>query len=368
MKKIIFTLLFLVLIAGCKENSAIVESVRLININSPVNEETSIDIKGVNLSWACEGMTSPNFTVYLGEKSDSMTSIADNILNSEYKLTTILKYSTTYYWKVVGVDEKGKVETTVSKFTTAAEGETLSAIPKAVLVYPGNNENDINSISDIIMKWNYSTAVSGYTFEVHIGETRDNLSKIDSVTGKKQYTLSRFGLQSNKKYYWKIITKDTKGNEATSEIYSFNTIKLSTDYSLITTMLKTANSSVVSVEQEVYDSRLSKIYGADSSVIGYYTATTPYGDDIKGYAGACPVLIVTDKDMKIKSVELMTKLGIYKETSSYVQRVIDAGFFNKWNGRGIKEAATLNVDTIAGSTLTSRAVLNNVKRRAALIK
>jgi Na+-translocating ferredoxin:NAD+ oxidoreductase RnfG subunit len=250
-----------------------------------------------------------------------------------------------------------------------AKGKNNSiVIPKAVPTYPAQDAADISTITDIIIKWNYSVAVAGYTFDIYTGESADKLTLFSSVTGKKQLTVTKLTFESNKKYYWKVVTKDTNGNSSESDTYSFATKKLSTNYSIVTTMVKAKDTKAAYVEEETYDKTLSKIYDSGYNIIGYYLTTTPYGDDIRGYAGPCPVLVTANIDKKITSVELMTGLAIYKETPSYIQRMTDAGFFRKWNGTDIKTSGELNVDTVAGSTLTSRAVINNIKRRVALLK
>ncbi len=370
MKKIIiFMIMALAIFTGCGssggEGSKTVT--RAVSGVSPSDSATGITVSPLNIKWTSEGMNSPIYSLYLGETKDSMAVAGENISGTEYTITTTLKNSTTYYWKVAATDVDGTVESSVMQFTTVSKDEVVSVIPKAVPSYPAQDAADISTTADIIIKWNYSLAVTGYTFDIYTGESADKLALFSSVTGKKQLTVTKLTLESNKKYYWKVITKDTNGNSSESDIYSFTTKKLSTDYSVVATMVKAKDTKATSIEEQTYDKNLSKIYDSSYNTIGYYLTTTPYGDDIKGYAGSCPVLVTTDIEKKITSIQLMTGLSIYKETPSYVQRVIDAGFFNKWNGTDITTAGELKVDTVAGSTLTSRAVINNIKRRVGLL-
>ena len=84
--------------------------------------------------------------------------------------------------------------------------------------------------------------------------------------------------------------------------------------------------------------------------------TTTLADDVEGYAGPGPLKIYIRKD-KIEKVEPLKNI----ETPKY-WALIKRDLINKWNGLTVKKAATEQVDVVTGATITSEAVIENVKR------
>ncbi|MCM1377385.1 MAG: FMN-binding protein [Clostridium sp.] len=80
---------------------------------------------------------------------------------------------------------------------------------------------------------------------------------------------------------------------------------------------------------------------------------------IKGFAGPVPVKIYVSKG-KITKVEPLAN----KETPQYFQKVVGSGLLNKWNGKTLKQAATMKVDAVSGATFSSRALIRNVQEGA----
>ena len=101
----------------------------------------------------------------------------------------------------------------------------------------------------------------------------------------------------------------------------------------------------------------TEVYDGDRKLLGYAVYSSPASDGIKGFNGATPVMIALDAKKVIKGVYMLPNI----ETPQFAQRVIDAGFFNNWNGLTIKQARKKNVDTVSGATYTSRAVAQSVQ-------
>lgn len=95
-------------------------------------------------------------------------------------------------------------------------------------------------------------------------------------------------------------------------------------------------------------------------VVGRAVSSEVVGDDIIGYGGNTPVLIVVDNDGKIKGVELLENA----ESSNFVNRIKESDFFDLWNGKTLAESATFSPDAISGATITSIAVVQNVNKAA----
>lgn len=99
-----------------------------------------------------------------------------------------------------------------------------------------------------------------------------------------------------------------------------------------------------------------KILNAKGKTVGYALNSIDYCKDVKGYANATPVMIVTDKKFVIKKVAMLSNY----ESPNFVQRLITSGFFKNWNDKKIKEAKKDKVDGYTGATFTANAVVKNV--------
>ena len=87
----------------------------------------------------------------------------------------------------------------------------------------------------------------------------------------------------------------------------------------------------------------------------YVVNTTQLGKDVVGYMGNTSLKIYIRKD-KVEKIEFLKN----QETPKYFARVKKA-LGEAWNGKKVKEAATLKVDAVTGATLSSEAVKKNVQ-------
>ena len=95
------------------------------------------------------------------------------------------------------------------------------------------------------------------------------------------------------------------------------------------------------------------------AVLGVVLFSSPYSDAVMGYAGATPLRIVLDENNKIKEVKLLDN----DETPRFVQRVVDGGLFEAWNGMTVDQALQAPVDAVSGATYTSNGVMESLKVR-----
>lgn len=100
-----------------------------------------------------------------------------------------------------------------------------------------------------------------------------------------------------------------------------------------------------------------RILDENGSLLGYAMNSVPYCKDVIGYNDVTPVMIITDKKLKVMKVQLLSNW----ETQSYTQRLEAKGFFNLWNGKTIKQAKSVQLDAYTGATFTARAVDKNVQ-------
>ena len=99
-------------------------------------------------------------------------------------------------------------------------------------------------------------------------------------------------------------------------------------------------------------------------VIGRVLLSSPYSDDIKGFNGPTPLQIALDEKGKIIEVRVLNN----NETPSFLNKVINAGFLNSWNGLTAKEAMNKEVDAVSGATYSSNGIKNSLKARLQAIQ
>ena len=88
----------------------------------------------------------------------------------------------------------------------------------------------------------------------------------------------------------------------------------------------------------------------------YVINTTELGKDVEGYQGTTPLKVYI-KSGKVEKIEFLKST----ETPKYYVKVKKA-LLEKWNGKKVKEAKTMQVDVVTGATFSSEAVIENVRR------
>lgn len=101
-----------------------------------------------------------------------------------------------------------------------------------------------------------------------------------------------------------------------------------------------------------------KVTDKTKKTVGYAVCSTDESNDIKGYAGPTPVVIVFSADKKIVGVVPLAN----SETPRFLQRVAESKLLEQWNGLSAKQAKTKKVDTVSGATFSSRSIIETVQR------
>ena len=97
----------------------------------------------------------------------------------------------------------------------------------------------------------------------------------------------------------------------------------------------------------------------DGNKIGTIVNTSPFSDEIYGYNSTTPLTIFLDENDRISEVEICEN----RETRGYLNKVINSGYLDLWDGLTPKEASTYNVDAVSGCTFTSIAVAQSLQIR-----
>jgi NosR/NirI family nitrous oxide reductase transcriptional regulator len=95
--------------------------------------------------------------------------------------------------------------------------------------------------------------------------------------------------------------------------------------------------------------------------VGWATSTFPQAQKIQGYAGPSELLVIFDKDRKVKAVKFLAS----SDTDGHVEKVRrDKNFWAQWNGKSESSlGAAVSPIVVSGATLTSEAMARGVAAR-----
>jgi len=157
------------------------------------------------------------YDVYFG-KSPYPSLVETDLSTNEFS-PGVLEANTTYYWKIVAKDEHGsKAIGPIWHFTTVKSNQAPET-PSSPTPYDGAR----NIILTPTLKWKACSDPDGdaVVYDIYFGKDPDpplfkgGLSKNEFSPGT---------LKANTTYYWKVVAKDTYGNESSGPIWSFKTI------------------------------------------------------------------------------------------------------------------------------------------------
>ncbi|BDU51565.1 outer membrane protein assembly factor BamB family protein [Haliovirga abyssi] len=213
------------------------EKPKIINI-TPAKDSTGVSINTKVVITFDKDMDSGTLTsnnVYL-MKSVGLETITSAITYNNKILTLTpsspLNYNTEYTilisYKVKDINGNG-VESTLSSFTTEQETVVNTAPTAPTNPTPANNAIDITTNSAIT--WQASTDSDGdaITYDIYLDETTSPAIKVASDLSVVTYSPT---LGVGKTYYWKVVAKDGKGGETSSEIWKFTTISQTVTYNV----------------------------------------------------------------------------------------------------------------------------------------
>jgi hypothetical protein len=130
----------------------------------------------------------------------------------------VLKYNTTYYWKVVARDNHGATtEGSIWNFTTE---ENLPP-NKASDPFPEDGAIGVPVTANV--SWTGSDPNIGepLTYDVYFGVTNPPTKKISNITGEEYNPPGDLDLLVD--YYWYIVTWDSQGEKAVGDLWTFST-------------------------------------------------------------------------------------------------------------------------------------------------
>ena len=133
--------------------------------------------------------------------------------------------------------------------------------------------------------------------------------------------------------------------------------KLSQPKYELTLSLEDAKAHFHEADSIIKDDISSYLVLDEGNVIGKVVNTSPYSDDIYGYNSITPLTIYIDSNDIIKEVEICPN----KESRGFMNKVINSGYLDSWDGLSTQEALNHKVDAVSGCTYTSTAISESLQ-------
>ncbi|WP_300026559.1 hypothetical protein [uncultured Maribacter sp.] len=223
MKKSGFLVFLFLLIQSCGVDSDVLEYANdEINITLIFPENDSECTEGVIVSetqselvfkWEDNNDNGP-YTVHLTNLSNSQTEF---ILSDTTEVAITLDRGVAYSWYVTG-----KVNSSSEIWTFYNEGPGLeSTIPyPATAISPVSGATISQTSTTVNLIWASEDPDDDIvSYDLYFGEVKDPELYGTDVTETR---FNDIPVEAGKIYYWKIVTKDSVGNESTSEVFNFS--------------------------------------------------------------------------------------------------------------------------------------------------
>jgi hypothetical protein len=195
-------------------------------LSSPSNNEACTT--GTVLS---ETENKIRFNWAVGLNADSylltVTNLLTQVQQSQATTTTsaelTLKRNTPYSWYVTSKSSKNPttVNSPTWKFYNAGLASSNYPPYPAEIVSPTLGQIVAPTAGKITLQWQGSDADNDIiNYDIYLGTTTTPVIIQNQTTAT---SLTNIGVSSNTTYYWKVITRDAKGNKSDSGLFEFTT-------------------------------------------------------------------------------------------------------------------------------------------------
>lgn len=184
---------------------------------SPANGSTN-QATTIVLSWNSSTGADHYWIQIAKDQLFSTPTIGDSSIRGTTYQANNLAASTTYYWRVKGINSAGSSSwSSVWSFTTVS-GQ-IQPPSQPTLISP--MDKSTNQPTSIMFTWNAVTNADHYFIQVATDQTFSNMFYTNyAVTGTSQQVN---GLQNNTTYFWQVRAVNAGGNSPWSSTWSFTT-------------------------------------------------------------------------------------------------------------------------------------------------
>ena len=146
------------------------------------------------------------------------------IISLKNNTSIILERGINYSWWVISKSNKSSITAKSLTWQFYLEGPSIvEHLPfSAVLLDPKNEEEiNLNNENKYILKWSGNDLDDDIDFySLYLGNSMGEMEILENNIKNQEIEIE---LLKQKTYYWKILTIDLKGNNSSSQIYSFQT-------------------------------------------------------------------------------------------------------------------------------------------------
>ena len=188
--------------------------------NAPCTEGqvVSATVSSIQFSWN-SAANAESYEVHIKNLLNNTTSTQSTTTT---QLSVNLDRGTPYSWYVVSKSSKTTTtaQSSTWKFYNADEGSVSYAPYPADQLVPSMGASVTAVDGKVSLSWVAEDADNDIlNYDVYLGTSAANMIKIKE--GLSMSTAGDVAVTSGSTYYWKVLTKDSKGNTSSSDVLSF---------------------------------------------------------------------------------------------------------------------------------------------------
>jgi hypothetical protein len=225
MSKKLGLLFVFLLLYGCAPDSDLLEILSpsaTINLSFP--ENLSECTEGIVVSETESEITFlwepiERVTTYSLHLTNLRTDDAQVLESKENGLTVPLLLGTPYTWYVTSASNPDKIRSEEWFFYNAGPGvESFVPFPATALSPAPGSSISVTSTA-VNLTWNATDLdddIVGY--DLYFGETQNPPLLVSDIEGNRYFDIP---VSAGQTYFWQVVTKDSKGHESTSAVFTF---------------------------------------------------------------------------------------------------------------------------------------------------
>jgi hypothetical protein len=184
----------------------------LLPVDGAANQPTQL-----TLTWAQSGLCAPaKYVVQLALDNTFGTLLRHDTVTQTSRLVGSLTSNTTYFWRIVAINDSGSAVSLIRSFTTTS----ITKPPVPVLLTPPNGQGGLPTT--IVLIWDTSSRANFFKLQVAYDQAFTLIAFQDSTIIQSQKQVGP--LLNSTTYYWRVSARNDSGSSAYSDPWSFSTL------------------------------------------------------------------------------------------------------------------------------------------------